>query len=234
MVIQPSSQNIRPELIRAEPEPLQIDLTNTCLILMDMQNAFAHKGGFFELSGIDISQSRNIVEPIKIISDAARAMQVKVIYITGCYSADLAEIGNSSQPCWYKDIRFWREHPEWRDKFVVHGTWGADIIEELEPQPGDIIIEKPKYSAFFGTNLDIVLRTLNARYLIFVGVATNICVEATIRDAYYRGYFPILIKDATACNGPQYTFDATIFNVKECYGWVTVTKDWLNVTSAVK
>jgi len=231
MQIKPSSRNIRPALIRAKPESIEIDLASTCVILMDMQNAFASKGGFFDLSGIDISQTRKIIEPIKRVSDAARAMRIKIIYIAGCYSADLSEMGNPGHPCWYKDIRFYREHPEWRDKFVVQGTWGANIIKELEPQPGDIIIGKPKYSAFFGTNLDIVLQTFAAKYLIFVGVATNICVEATIRDAYYCGYFPILVKDATARNGPRYTYDATIFNIKECYGWITTTKDWLNVTS---
>ncbi len=90
------------------------------------------------------------------------------------------------------------------------------------------MIEKPKYSAFFGTGLNLTLKALDIQYLGFVGVATNICVEASLRDAYYHGYFPILVADATAPIGPAHTRDATAFNVMECYGWVTSGKDLMS------
>ena len=93
-------------------------------------------------------------------------------------------------------------------------------MEGLQPQEGDVLIEKVIQNAFFGTALDVILRTFDIKYLVFVGVATNICVEATLRDSYYRGYFPILVSDASAPVGPPYQQDATIFNVKRCYGWV--------------
>ena len=207
--------------IQAEPEPIEIDLRRTAVMVIDMQNAFISKGGFFDLVGKDTSKSREIIKPIKRICNAARTKQIKVIYVTGCYSPDLSEMGNPTLPCWHKDVRFYREHPEWRDRFLIRGTWGAEIVKSLQPLEGDVIIQKPKYSAFFGTTLDIILQTYDIKYLIFLGVATNICVEASVRDAFYRGYFPILIRDATAPNGPQYVEDATIFNIKECYGGVT-------------
>ena len=231
MEIRPSPGAIKPALIQAEPEPIEIDLQSTAIIVVDMQNAFVSKGGFFDLTGIDISRSQKIIEPIREICNSARAKQVKVIYVAGRYSPDLSEMGNPTVPYWYKDVRFYHEHPEWRDKFLIRGTWGAEIVRELEPREGDVIIEKPKYSAFFGTDLDITLQTFDIKYLVFVGVATNICVEASIRDAFYRGYFPILIRDATAPNGPQDAKEATVFNIKECYGWVTTSKEWLNTVS---
>jgi len=215
-------------VIPAEPEPIEIDLQSTAVMVIDMQNAFVSKGGFFDLTGADISHSQQIIQPVKHICEAARAKQVKVIYVAFRYSPDLREMGSEGQPSWYKEARFYREHPEGREKFLVRGTWGSEIVNELRPQEGDLVIEKVKYSAFFGTTLDITLRTLNVKYLLFVGVATNICVEASIRDAYYHGYFPILVSDATAPLGPAYTRDTAVFNVAQCYGWVTREKELLN------
>lgn len=126
-----------------------------------------------------------------------------------------------------------REHPEWRDKLIKRGTWGAEIIEVLKPEEGDILVEKPRYSAFFKTNLDTVLRSHDLKYLFFTGVATNICVEATIRDAYYREYFSILVSDAAVNSGPAYTQEATIFNVRARYGWVSKTEKILNALASV-
>jgi len=217
--------------VQAEPEPIEIDLAVTSVIVIDMQNAFVSKGGFFDLTSIDISRSRQIIQPIKEICVAARAGQVKVIYVVFRYSPDLREMGNPDMPFWYKEASFYHEHPEWRDRFLVRGTWGAEVVEELEPQKGDMVVEKIKYSAFFGTGLNVALSSLGVKYLIFTGVATNICVEASIRDAYYYGYFPILISDAAAQIGPPFLQEATVFNVITCYGWVTGWREFLGALS---
>jgi ureidoacrylate peracid hydrolase len=225
MKTQTSAEFQKPVLVPAEPEPIEIDLQRTAVIVIDMQNAFVSKGGFFDLMGADIAQCQKAIEPIKDICNAARAKQMKVIYVVFYYSPDLREMGNPGLPYWYKEARFYREHPECQDKYLIRGTWGADIVKELEPQEGDMVIEKLKYSAFFGTDTDVTLRTFDIKYLVFVGVATNICVEASLRDAYYHGYFPILVPDATAPLGPAYMREATILNVRQCYGWVTSAKE---------
>ena len=227
MEIRPTPGARKPALIQADPEPIEIDLQRTAVIVIDMQNAFVSKGGYLDLNGIDTSQGQKIIESIKDICNKARAKQVKVVFVAGVFSPDLREMGNSTQPYWYKAARFFRQHSEYQDKYLIRGTWGADIVKELKPQEGDILIEKPKYSAFFGTALDVILRTYDIKYLAFAGVATNICVEASIRDAFYHDYFPILIRDATAPNGPPHMREQTIYNVRECYGWVTTTKEWL-------
>jgi len=220
---------IEPSVLEAEPEPLEIDVQRTAVMVIDMQNAFVKKGGMFDVMGEDISKGQNIIEPIKRVSRAARKKGCILIYTMAVYSPDLHETGGLSSPSWYKNknLIYYRESPELRDKLTVRGTWGADILEDLTPQQGDIIVEKQKFSAFFGTNLDTILKTYNIKYLAFTGVNTNICVEATIRDAYYLEYFPILLTDACANAGPPFTQEATIFNVRLIYGWVTTTEDFI-------
>lgn len=218
-------------MLQAEPEPLEIDLQKTAVIVIDMQNAFVSKGGMFDLWGQDILRSQKVIQPIKKITSAARAKGLRVVYIAHEYYSDLREVGPNSPNSFKKGaVAAYYEHPEWRDKLLLRGTWGADIIEELRPQEEDIFVSKPRFSAFSGTNLDSILRTYNIKYLVFVGVTTNTCVEASIRDAYDLEYFSILITDAVMNNGPAFTQEATIFNVKRVYGWVTTTE---NIISAM-
>ena len=220
---------LQPVLLAAEPTPLEMDVQRTAVIVIDVQNAFACKGGFFDLRGEDISAIQKVIEPIKKITTSARAKGLKVIYVVHVYAPDLCDSGGPNSPNWYKDstIAGYREHTEWRDKFYVRGTWGANIIDELKPKKGDLFVEKPRFSAFFQTNLDIILKTFNVKYLIFVGLTTNICVEASIRDAYNFDYFPILVSDAVMNNGPAFTQEATIYNIQCVYGWVTSTESIL-------
>ncbi len=220
------TQALSPFLLQAEPEPLEIDLQRTAVIVIDMQCAFVMKGGMYDLWGRDISKILEVIEPIKKITSTARATGIKVIYVAHHHSPDFHDSGGPNSPNWYKRaLTDYREHPEWRDKLHFAGTWGAEIIEELKPQENDILVIKPRYSAFFGTHLDMILKTYGIKYLVFVGVATNICVEAAIRDAFNLDYFSILISDATMNTGPSFMQEATIFNVKICFGWVTNTEN---------
>jgi ureidoacrylate peracid hydrolase len=127
-----------------------------------------------------------------------------------------------------------KEHPEWKDKFYIYGTWGAEIIEELKPREGDIVVKKQKHDGFIGTNLGIILRTFGAKYLFFVGAATNICVESTLRHAFSLDYFPILVSDAVSQMGSNITQDATILNVQSTFGWVTNAKELLHAMGAIE
>ena len=215
---------LAPVLLQAEPESLEIDLQRTAVIVVDMQNAFVSEGGKSTIG--DISEVQKTIQPIKKINSAARAKGLKVVYIVHWYSPDLRESGGVGSPNWYKkELTRYREHPEWRDKLIISGTWGADIVEELKPQEGDILVVKPKYSAFFGTNLDAILKTYNIKYLVFVGVGAAICVETSIRDAFNLEYFSILISDAVAAGGPPFRQEVTLFNVKSCFGWVTTSQN---------
>jgi len=217
-----------PTILQAEPEPLEIDRQRTAIVLIDLQNALISNGGMIDLIGkYDVAERQKIITPIKEVTSMARARGCRIVYTVDRSSLDLHDCGGASSPNWYKSIALvsYREHPEWQDKLLFRNTWGAEIIEELKPQEGDIVIEKQRLSAFFGTNLDIILKGYNIKYLLFGGVTTNICVEAGLRDAYYRDYFPILISDAAVHSGPPFMQEATIFNLKYHYGWVTNAKN---------
>lgn len=87
------------------------------------------------------------------------------------------------------------------------------------------MVDKSRYSGFTNTELDVILRTYHIKYLLFLGVATNVCVESTIREAFFHDYFPIMVSDGCGNAGPDYTQKATIWNVSELFGWVTTSAD---------
>ena len=232
--IPPVTSALEPFNLQAEPGPLEIDLNRTAIIVIDMQNCFVSKGGMFDLWEWDIRPCQKAIEPIKRITQAARSKGVKVVKVVHVYDSDLSNTGGSNSPNWYKDtsLSSYREHPEWGDKFFIKGTWGADIVDELKLEEGDLFVVKPRYSAFWKTNLDIILRTHNIKYVVFTGVATNVCVEHSVRDAYDYEYFPIVISDATGAIGPPFMQEATLINIKFVYGWVTDTESILKAIAA--
>src|SRR5512139_3328853 len=166
----------------AEPEPIELDLKRTAVLVIDMQNAFASPGGMFSFGGRDISHIRAIIPNISQINDAARAGGIKLIYAVHRITADQRELGPFTR------FRSPLGRAENREGTIIEGTWGTEIIDELKPKPGEMTIIKRRFSAFVGTELDMMLRTFDIRYLIFTGVATNICVESSLRDASHLQY----------------------------------------------
>lgn len=229
----PTSGSVRVKL-QARPEPLEIDLNRTAVVIIDMQNGYVSKGGYLDLCGSDVSRYEKIIEPIKTLANTARSQGYKVVYVVTKHPLDMSDSGGPDSVLWYKDfaLNLKRNHPEWEDKFTFRDTWGAEIIDELKPQDGDIIFEKMRMTAFYQTNLDTILKTYNLKYLLFTGVATNGCVEASMRDAYYLGYFPILVSNAAGNLGPDFTQAATIHNMEALYGWVVTSEDCIRAMKA--
>jgi ureidoacrylate peracid hydrolase len=222
--------------IEAQPEPISVAPLESAVIVVDMQNAFAKQGAYFDLAGFDISATQRIIEPCRKIIDAARANGIKILYFQMGFSQDLSDKGAPDSPSSIKSrvLSRLREHPEWRDKLYIYDTWGAEIIEELSPQQQDIVVKKQKYDGFIGTNLDIILRTLGINTLFFIGTATNICVESTLRHAFFLDYFSILLSDAVSQLGPVVAQEATIFNVQSTFGWVTSSDKFLDAIGGFK
>ena len=209
-------------MLQAEPEPLELDLKRTAVLVIDMQNAFASPGGMFSFGGRDISHIRAIIPNINQINDAARAAGVKVVYAVHRITADQREVG----PLTRFRVSGPRSRPEAREGTIIEGTWGTEIIDELKPKPDEMTIIKRRFSAFAGTELDMVLRTFDIRYLIFVGVATNICVESSLRDASHLQYLPVIVSDSVAAS-PASRQESTLANVRDVFGWVATTADVL-------
>ena len=157
-------------LMEAEPEPVEIDLLKSAVIVVDMQNAFMVKGGYFDLIGIDTSAAWKIVEPCREIIRAAREKGARIIYFQMGYSPDLSDAGSPDSPGFQKSsgLNFFRKHPELKEKLYFYGGWGAEIIEELKPLKEAIVIRKQKYDGLIGTNLDVILRSLGIRHLLFL------------------------------------------------------------------
>src|SRR5262249_56011778 len=106
-----------------------------------------------------------------------------------------------------------------KGQLLVEGTWDFQIVEDLAPRDSDLVVLKTRYSGFAGTQLDSILRAREIRYLVFVGIATNVCVESTLRDAYFHEYWPLLVTDGALQAGPAEAHTATVFNVESFFGW---------------
>lgn len=216
--------------LHAKPEPVEVDLAKSALVVVDMQNAFASKGGMLDIAGYDISGAPAVVRSIGGVVGAARRAGMPIVYLQVGYKADLSNSGGPESPNWHKElgIRLMRCRPELKGSLVTEGTWDFAVVDELAPQPGDIVIVKTLYSGFARTALDAELRSRGIRYLFFTGIATNVCVESTLRDAYFLDYWPILITDCTMAAGPPAMQEATLFNIENYFGWTIASAEFLS------
>jgi ureidoacrylate peracid hydrolase len=192
--------------IEARPDRLEIDLSKTALIVVDMQNAFAGRGASPGTAAPSITG--DLIGRVRSLIEASRAVGVKVVYLT-----------------MMKD-------PKRKSKSLISSVGDTRIIEELTPLSEDVVIEKSWYSGFRETPLDSILKGWRIEHLVFSGVVTNVCVESTLRDSYFLDYLPILVSDATNNAGPSLTQAATEWNVQESFGWVTTTEHMIRALSA--
>ncbi|KAF7275477.1 hypothetical protein GWI33_011679, partial [Rhynchophorus ferrugineus] len=210
-------------ILVAEPENLQLAPEQTALIVVDMQNAYTSLGGYLDLAGFDVSKTRPVVEQIKKAIEIAHQAGIQVIFFKNGWDEQYVEAGGAGSPNFHKSnaLKTMRKRPELQGKLLAKGGWDYELIDELKPTAQDIVIEKPRYSGFFNTSLDSVLRVRGIRNLVFTGIATNVCVESTLRDGFFLEYFGVLLDDACYQAGPVEAHAATVFNVKTFFGWVS-------------
>ena len=181
-------------------EKIQLDAEKTAVIVVDMQNDFAHPNG-----KLYVPSTKNIIEPIKKLLDKARKKNVKIFYTQDWHRKDDVEFG------------IWGAH-------AVADTWGAEIIEELSPTENDYLIKKLRYDAFFGTPLDHLLRIFKIENLVIVGTVANICVLHTAGSAALLGYKVIIPTDGIAAL-TDFDFEATLRQVDFLYKGVLTHVD---------
>ena len=212
-------------LLNARPEKLEVDFARSAIVVVDMQNAFASKGGLLDIAEQDLTAAPAVVRSIRALLDVARPAGLPVVYLQMGYKPDLSNAGGPRSPNCHKELsmRLMRARPQLRGKLVTEGGWDFEIVPELAPHPEDVVIVKTRYSGFAGTTLDSQLRVRGIQYLFFTGIATNVCVESTLRDAYFHDYWPILLTDATMQAGDLSAQDATVFNVESFFGWTMNT-----------
>src|SRR5713101_2465124 len=220
----------------AKPGPIEVELEKSAVVVVDMQNAFASKGGMLDIAGADISGASRVVSSIKTILDAARRVNVPVVYVQMGYKPDLSNSGGPNSPNWHKELamNLMNCRPELKGKLLTEGMWDFEIVPELKPEPRDLVVIKTRYSGFAGTTLDSQLRTRGIRYLFFAGIATNVCVESTLRDAYFQDHWPILTADGAMPAGPASLHEATLFNVENFFGWTIHAEEFVRAMKASK
>lgn len=204
----------------SRPEPIEVDFAKAAVLVVDMQNAFASKKGMLDLAGVDVSGAAAVVASVGRVLEAAREAGIPVVYLQMGYRADLSDGGGPASPNWYKELGIVMMNREARlkGKLVTVGGWDFDIVEELKPRPEDVVIVKTRYSGFARTPLDEELRKRGITHLFFTGIATNVCVESTLRDAFFLDYWPILITDAAMGSRPH-LHAASVENVEAYFGW---------------
>jgi ureidoacrylate peracid hydrolase len=215
-------------VLPARPEPIRIEPSKTALIVVDMQNAYASPGGYLDLAGFDISGAAATTARIVTAVEAARAAGIQVVFLQNGWDAAYVEAGGHGSPNWHKSnaLKTMRGRPELMGKLLAKGGWDYAIVDALVPQPGDAVIQKSRYSVFFNTNIDSFLRACGIRNLVFTGIATNVCVESSLRDAYHLEYFGVVLADATHQAGPEFAQHAALYSIETFFGWVSTVADF--------
>ena len=212
------------EVLKSLPE--RIEPAHTALIVVDMQNDFCADGGYVQMTkGGDMSGNGPLAKKIMSVVEQARAAGTAVVWIQANYEPRYL----SGQALLKRDER------GINSVCCTGGSWGWDFFE-VTPKEGEIVIEKHSFSGFFGTELDRLLRFRGIKTLVFTGVATNVCVESTLRDGYFLGYYIVLVEDCCDSSARK-LHDATVDNVRAHFGDVRnaaeITKVWKTAPTAV-
>jgi ureidoacrylate peracid hydrolase len=191
----------------------------TALIVVDVQNDYAHPRGALGCAGADLSAAVPAVANIERLIAAARENGTAVIFVRNWHEA------------WTDSDAWIGRKPPNSGRAAIARSWGAEFFK-VEPLPGEPIISQFRYSGFVGTNLDQALKTLKRDVLIMTGIATNVCVESTARDGVFLDYRVVFMSDATATADGEAIQKATLYNMQRHFGVVAATDDIINIWKA--
>jgi nicotinamidase-related amidase len=221
------------DLVRARPEPrrarlaaapqdLVVDLARSALVVVDMQNDFCAKGGYLDHRGVDYTLDRKPIEPIRALAPILRAAGVPVVWLNWGVRPDLLNASPALLHAHAPDGRGpgLGETIPGGAPILREGSWGAQIVDELVPDDRDIRVTKYRYSGFWDTPLDSILRNLAVTTLFFAGVNADQCVMTTLQDAMFLGYDCVMVEDCVGTTSPDYCMEATLYNVKLLFGFV--------------
>jgi ureidoacrylate peracid hydrolase len=223
-------------MIEAKPQPITIEIPKTAVMVIDMQNDFGSKGGMFDRAGLDISVIRSTVRPTSRVLASARQRGIAIVYLKMGFRPDLSDLGDFESPNRTRHLHFGvgqrLSAPDGTEgRMLIRDTWNTDIVPELKPEHGDTVVYKHRFSGFFETELDDVLKSLGIKYLIVTGCTTSVCVESTVRDAMFRDYSCVLLADCMSepiGNGlPRSNHEASLLTMQTLFGWVSKSEEFL-------
>ena len=218
--------------IDALPMPVVIDTARTALVIIDMQRDFLEPGGFGATLGNDVNKLRGIVRPLRELLGAARAAGLPVIHTREGHRPDLSDAPRAKIERGSASLRIGDRGPMGR--ILVRGEPGHDIIPELYPAAGELVIDKPGKGAFYATNFDPMLRNRGIEALLVTGVTTEVCVHTTVREANDRGYRAIVIADCCGSYFPEFHEVGLRMIVAQggIFGWVAQSATMMRVLPA--
>jgi nicotinamidase-related amidase len=225
----------QPLALPALPQDLTVDLSRTAVVVIDMQNDFCHSSGWLASIGVDVTPARAPIEPLRVLLPALRDKHVPVLWVNWGNRPDKLNLSPSALHVYNSDGRsvglgdalLSVPAGHQANRVLEAGSWGAAVVQELVKAHSDISIDKFRMSGFFDTCLDSVLRNLGIKTLLFAGVNADQCVLATLMDANFLGYDCVLLEDCTATTSPGFCWDATLYNVRQCFGFTALSTGFL-------
>lgn len=224
----------RPLALPALPQPLQIDLAASVLVVVDMQNDFCHPSGWFGQKGIGVAPMRRPLPVLQRLLPAWRAAGAPVLWLNWGIRADRANLpptvlfkGKVPRDGGAPGVGYGERSPEDRGRSLVAGDWGAAVVDELSVEPADFTVFKHRLSGFADNELDGLLRAQGLTTLLWTGINTDRCVFSSLQDAGFRGYDNVLVADACSTPSPAYVTRAIHFLVQQLHGFITTSGDLL-------
>ncbi|MBD2843984.1 isochorismatase family protein [Paenibacillus sp. IB182496] len=221
--------------VDAQPQRLVLDLAHTAVVVVDMQNDFCHPDGWLGSIGVDTSPLLAPAAPLQRLLPELRQADVPVVWLNWGNREDRHNLPPSVLHVYNPDGAsrgIGSQLPPTGSRVLEKGSWGAALIDELRPEPQDIAVDKYRMSGFWDTPLDSILRNLGIRTVLFAGVNLDQCVMHTLQDAACLGYDVVLLEDCCATSSPDYCTAATLYNIKQCYGFVTDAGELLRQMNA--
>ncbi|MDW5592815.1 isochorismatase family cysteine hydrolase [Conexibacter stalactiti] len=215
--------------VPASPYDFVFEPTRTALVVIDMQRDFLEPGGFGELLGNDVSELARVVAPLRALLDAARDAGLLVVHTREGHRPDLSDAPPSKLARGGGELTIGSHGPKGR--ILIRGEEGHDIVPELAPLPGEVVLDKPGKGAFHATDLELLLRNRGIERLIVTGVTTEVCVHTTVREANDRGYECLVPGDCVGSYFPEFHEVGLRMIAAQggIFGWVGHSQDLLDV-----
>ncbi len=214
--------------VNAEPYEFVLEPDRAALLVIDMQRDFVDPGGFGEQLGNDVSRLRRVIKPLQNVLNAMRAAGFLVIHTREGHRPDLADCPPSKLARGRLERGIGDEGPMGR--ILVRGSYGHDIIDDLKPEDGEPVLDKPGKGSFYATDLDTILHNRGIRSLVVTGVTTEVCVATTVREANDRGYECLVLEDCVGSYFPEFHESSLqMFKAQGgIFGWVTGSGELLS------
>jgi nicotinamidase-related amidase len=218
--------------VAARPYEYTFDPATAALVVIDMQRDFLEPGGFGELLGNDVSLLQRVVEPLGAVLESARMEGMMIVHTREGHRPDLSDCPPAKLARGRLEMGIGSDGPNGR--ILVRGELGHDIVDELAPLPGEVVLDKPGKGSFYATDLELILRNAQIKSLIVTGVTTVVCVHTTVREANDRGFECLVLEDCCGSYFPDFHRVAIEMVAAQggIFGWVAGSEELLKALSS--